>query len=233
MELTAEQLLGIFSDYNAQIWPMQIAAYLIGIAGLWLVIRKSRFYARLIPAILAFFWLWVSLMFWLPSALQGFPPAYLFAAIFLAQGALFLLQTFRPKLIFGYQPNLVSWAGIFFVFYAMVGYPLFGLVIGHAYPHSPPFGLTPCPLIVYTIGLLLLTTQKVPKSLLIIPFLYALSGFLWVAIGITEDIGMILSGLLGAALIWQRDYKAVTATEPRSSPDSSERGWSLDMADKD
>jgi len=230
---TAEQLLGVFAAYNAQIWPMQIAAYLLGIAGFVLAFRKNKFSNRLIPAILAFFWLWVALAFWLPSAGQGFAPGYIFAGIFLIQGLIFLPQVLKPKLVFGFQANLVSWAGIAFVLYALVGYPLFGMLIGHTYPYAPPFGLTPCPLVTFTFGLFLLTVQKIPKALLIIPFFYALSGFLWVSIGIMEDIGMILSGLVGLWLIWTRDARQAAAPPLDPSLNASDPGWSLDLPDKD
>jgi hypothetical protein len=229
---TLEQLLDLFADYNARIWPMQIAAYLLGIAGFGLAFRKGNLSNRLIPVILPFFWLWVAFMFWLPNAQQGFAPGYLFAGIFLIQGLLFLIQAFRPKLSFGFQANPAAWAGIFFALYALVGYPLFGILIGHAYPHAPPFGLTPCPLIAFTFGLLLLTVQKVPKTLLIIPFFYALSGILWVLIGVLEDIGMVLSGLLGVGLIWARDAKATAVHPSEASSVSTDAGWSLDLADK-
>ena len=229
---TLEQLLDLFAVYNARIWPMQIVAYLLGVAGFVLAFRKSNLSNRLIPAILAFFWLWVAFVFWLPNALAGFAPGYLFAGIFLIQGLLFLVQGVRTKLVFGYQASLAAWLGIFFVLYALVGYPLFGVLIGHAYPHAPPFGLTPCPLITFSFGLFLMTSQKVPKALLIIPFCYALSGILWVSIGVLEDIGMVLSGLLGVGLIWARDAKAAAVHLSEASPASTDAGWSLDLVDK-
>jgi hypothetical protein len=232
MELTGEQLLGVFAEYNVMIWPIQIVAYLLGVIGLLLSIKKNNFSKRLIPAILAFFWLWVGLAFWLPSGRQGFAPGYIFAAIFLIQGMLFLYLTVKPKLAFGYQANLSSWAGIFFVLYALIGYPLFGRLIGHVYPYTSPFGLTPCPVVAYTFGLFLLTVNKVSKSLLIIPFCYSLSGFLWISIGMVEDVGMIASGLFGVGLIWA---KAARQAATHLSEDTSvvgKAGWSLDVTDK-
>lgn len=229
---TEEQLLGVFAAYNALIWPMQIVAYLLGIAGFALAFRKSKLSNRLIPAILGFFWLWVALMFWLPAGGQGFAPGYFFAGIFFIQGLLFAFQAWKPRLIFGYQANLSAWTGIFFVLYALVGYPLFGTLIGHIYPYASPFGLTPCPLVAFTFGLFLLTAGKVPKALLIIPFCYALSGFLWVSIGMVEDIGMILSGLVGIWLIWKRDARKVTVPPSKVPSASTEGGWSLDLTDK-
>ncbi len=71
----------------------------------------------------------------------------------------------------------------------------------------PPFGLTPCPLVVFTFGLLLLTNTKVPKSLFVIPFLWSVSGFIPVYIGIWEDGGLIIAGILGTIMIIRRDKK--------------------------
>jgi len=230
---TEEQLLGVFAAYNAQIWPMQFVAYLLGIVSFLLAFRKGSLSKRLIPVILTFFWLWVALMFWLPSAGQGFAPGYFFAGIFLIQGLLFLVQVLRPKLAFGFQSTPIAWVGIFFLLYALVGYPLFGTLIGHTYPNASPFGLTPCPLVAFTFGLLLLTVQKVPKAILIIPIFYALSGFLWVSIGMVEDIGMVLSGLVGIWMIWKRDVRQAAIPASDILQASPEGSWSLDLSDKD
>lgn len=231
MELTGEQLLGVFADYNLMIWPMQILAYLLGLIGLIFGIRINNLSNRVIPGILTFFWSWVALAFWLPSAQQGFSPGYLFAAVFLIQGGLFLSQLIKPKRMEGFHANFASWVGIIIMLYAMLGYPLFGYLIGHIYPRTPPFGLTPCPVVTYTFGMLLLTVQKVPKALLIIPLCYALSGILWVSIGVLEDIGMVLGVLIGVVLIWIRNSKTIY---PTSEPSNvlPESGWSLDLTDK-
>ena len=230
--ITTEQLLDVFSAYNPQIWPMQIVAYLLGLAAMVLAVRKTTLSNRAVPAILAFFWLWVSLIFWLPSALQGYMPGYIFTVIFLVQGVLFLIYTLKPKLVFGFQKDACSLAGLCFILYALVGYPLVGALVGHVYPRMSPFGLTPCPVVTFTFGLLLLTKHRVPKGLLVIPFFYALSGFLWMSIGMWEDIGMVLSGLVGAWLIWVRDARSPSAQTKETTATLSGGGWSLDLPDK-
>ena len=223
--ITVEQLLEVFAAYNPQIWPMQFVAYMLGLAAVYLALRKTPLSERGIPAILAFFWLWVALLFWLPSVLQGFTPGYFFVAIFLIQGLLFLNFAIRPRLHFRYQAGLQTWIGLGMVIYAMVGYPLVGLLVGHSYPRMPPFGLTPCPLVTFTFGLLLLSERKVPKVLLILPFFYSLSGFIWVSIGMWEDIGMILSGLVGTGWILYRDSRVPAESQVNG-------GWSLDIPDQ-
>jgi hypothetical protein len=230
--ITEEQLLEVFATYNPQIWPLQIVAYLLGIASVVLAVRKTAFSARGIPAILAFFWLWVGLMFWLPSVLQGFTPGYFFTALFIIQGGLFLFYSLKPKFAFGVQNNAGAWAGMIIVLYALVGYPLVGALVGHTYPRMSPFGLTPCPVVTFTCGLLLLTEQKVPKGLLILPFLYTLTGIVWVSIGMWEDIGMILSGLAGTGWILYRDSRLPAVNQVETKPAPANGGWSLDIPDK-
>ena len=59
--------------------------------------------------------------------------------------------------------------GGLFLLYALAIYPLLGWLSGHTYPRSPSFGLTPCPVTIFSVGLLLWTTGRVPKYLLVIP----------------------------------------------------------------
>jgi hypothetical protein len=230
--ITEEQLLEVFAAYNPQIWPMQIAAYVLGAAGVVLSLQNSHLSRRGVPAILAFFWLWVAIFFWIPSIQQGFVPGYLFTALFLAQGGLFLVYTFKASLAFGFISGFSGWAGLFFVLYALVGYPAAGALVGHIYPRMSPFGLTPCPVVAFTFGLLLLARTKVPKGLLVIPFLYALSGALWISIGMWEDLGMFASGLIGAVLIFYRDSRAHTEQAQASLAAPGGSGWSLDLPEK-
>jgi hypothetical protein len=89
--------------------------------------------------------------------------------------------------------------------YALVIYPLLGYALGHGYPRSPTLGL-PCPTVIFTFGLLLLTTSPLPSWLLAIPFLCGLVGFsaVWV-FGILEDVGLLVAALLGAGLLLYRE----------------------------
>jgi hypothetical protein len=234
--ITAEQLLEVFATYNPQIWPMQIVAYILGIAVLILAAFKSNISKRGVPALLAFFWLWVALLFWLPSVLQGYAPGYFFTAIFLIQGVLFAMSAYKGNLDYEFRKDASTLVGIFFVLYALAGYPLVSTLVGHIYPRMSPFGLTPCPVVTFTFGLLLLTSQKVPKYFLVIPFFYALSGVLWISIGMFEDIGMLLSGLLGGGMLWFRGRNRGSLPEETASEAAAimkrRSKWSLDLPDK-
>ena len=206
LPFTVEDLLGVFKTYNLAIWPMQVVAYVLGAAAVLLVVRKTALSSRIIMGILSFLWLF-SASFFIFALVEIYRPAYAFGAAFIVQAAIFLVCTFKPPLSFAVGRNAYTVMGLFFIAFAMIGYPVLGYFIGHQYPQSPPFGLTPCPLSVFTFGLLLLTDSRVPKWILAIPFLYAIGGILPVSIGVLEDLAMIVAGVVGSAMILYRDAK--------------------------
>ncbi len=207
ISLTLEQLLDTFKQYNLDIWPMQIIAYVLGIIAVFFIIKRTKYTYRIVMGILAFMWLWTGIVFYLLYFGPAYKPAYIFGPLIIIQALLFLAGAFKPIISFGIRLNVYSVAGLLFVAYAMIGYPGLGYFIGHVYPESPPFGLTPCPLTIFTFGLLLMTDKKVPVLYLIIPLLWALGGFMPVSIGIVEDIGLIAAGVLGTAMIIYRDRR--------------------------
>ncbi len=208
MELTLAGLLATFEQYNLDIWPMQILAYLIGIAALFFATRRMGYSNRITTGILAFLWLWTGIGFFLLYFARVYTPAYVFGGLFIIQAVIFVADLFKPRISYAFKPGIYGIVGILLVAYAMVGYPLVGYLIGHQYPQAPPFGLTPCPLAVFTFGLFLLTDKKVPILYLVIPLLWALGGVMPVSVGIYEDIGLILSGVLGTIMILYRDWRA-------------------------
>ncbi len=207
MELTLAGLLATFERYNLDIWPMQVLAYLFGIVALFFAFRRMGYSNRITIGVLAILWLWTGIGFFLLYFAKVYTPAYAFGGLFIIQAAIFLVDLFKPRISHAFKPDIYPIVGILFIAYAMVGYPLVGYLIGHQYPQAPPFGLSPCPLVVFTFGLFLLTDKKVPKLYLVIPLLWAIGGIMPVSVGIYEDIGLILSGILGTILILYRDRK--------------------------
>ena len=65
------------------------------------------------------------------------------------------------------------------------------------------FGVTPCPLTLFTLGLLLLTVTRVPWHLLVVPVAWSLvGGSAAVLFGIGPDWPLLASGV-AAALAWR------------------------------
>jgi hypothetical protein len=203
---TLDQFLQMIADYNNAFWPLQFATYALGIVALLFAIWKSKYSSKVVTGILAFFWLWVGIIFnWLYFS-KLFPLAISFAVLFAIQGILLVaVGIFREDLSFRVKPDLYGIIGGILILYGMVGYPLIEYLLGRGYPSLLSFGMVPCPTTVFTLGLLLWTDKKPPKYILIIPFLYTLSGPLPVYLGIVEDVGMIVLGIAATILLLYRD----------------------------
>lgn len=205
LPFSIEQFLSVFATYNAAIWPIQIVAYLVGAAAVALVFAKSAWKDRAIAIALALMWFWTGIayhgMFF--SAINK--PAYLFGALFAVQGLYFILEgVIRPRMAFAARSDLAGWIGYAFIAYAMAVYPLLGIATGHGWPEMPMFGVTPCPVTIFTFGMLLLASGY-SRWLLVIPVLWSLIGgsaaFLF---GIQQDWLLLVSGVIAITVLAAR-----------------------------
>ncbi|MCZ7358002.1 MAG: DUF6064 family protein [Candidatus Methanoperedens sp.] len=206
---TADQFLGVFEQYNLAVWPMQIFLYLIALIALILILWKAKNSDKIISGILAFFWLWMGIVYHLIYFTSINNAAYIFGALFIVQSILFFISGFiKSDLSFKFNFNAYTIAGAIFILYGLIIYPILGYSFGHVYPRAPTFGV-PCPTIIFTFGVLLWTNKKFPKYLLIIPLIWSFLGFSAVLNwGILEDIMLLIAGVLGTALIVYRDRKS-------------------------
>ena len=90
LPFTHEQFFGIFVDYNADVWPAQVVAYLIGVGSIAMLVRPSRTTSRAVAAGLAASWLWTGIVYHGMHFSAINRAAYAFAAIFVLQGLLLL-----------------------------------------------------------------------------------------------------------------------------------------------
>jgi hypothetical protein len=205
LPFTTDQFLAVFALYNNSIWPVQILLNILGILTIILCFR-SKVPSALISVFLAGLWVWTGGVYHMVFFSSINPAAFAFGGLFVLQGVLFFLSgAFRREISFGYQANLKGYAGAVLLAYALVVYPVLGYFLGHVYPYSPTFG-APCPTTIFTFGLLLWTTTRVRWYLLIIPCLWSLVGSTAaLSLGIREDVGLLISGILGAALLTMRN----------------------------
>ena len=209
LPFTPEQFFDVFGQYNLAVWPMQLVIYLLAIVALYLAIKPTKFSDRTVTLILAFFWLWIGIVYHLAFFTSINPGAYLFGGLFIIQGILFLVTgVWRQKVSFQPPLNAYSSAGAVLVLYGMLIYPLLGYFFGHVYPRSPTFGL-PCPTTIFTFGLLLWTDHRFPKYLLVIPGIWSIIGFFAaLQLGVLEDVMLLIAGLVATMMIWYRDKHA-------------------------
>ena len=173
LPFTATQFVGVFTAYNAAIWPD---------ADRRLRARRARRRTRpqapplrrlAVSAILAGFWAFTGIGYHLLSFSRINPAARVFAVLFVAQAALLLVAgAARQAALPVSTASRARESGSASRSFAMVGYPLLGFVFGHGFPNGPAFGLTPCPLGIFTFGMLLLA-DRAPRYLGVIPALWA------------------------------------------------------------
>ena len=203
---TVDQFLNVFEQYNIAVWPAQVFLYTIGIVAICLTLSRKNDFSRGVSLILSLFWTWMGLAYhlWFFSAINR--SALGFAALFVLQGILFFIAgILKRQLTFSFSSNLYGIVGGVFLVYALILYPTFGYWLGHRYPAAPTFGL-PCPTTIFTFGMLLWTSRRVPFYVLAIPLAWSFIG-VWAAIliGMIEDFGLLVAGLLGSMLIIFRD----------------------------
>lgn len=207
---TVEQFFDLFGTYNTAIWPIQIFAYALGIIAIVMALRESKASLRIIPGVLALFWLWMGIVYHMIHFSVINPVARIFGIAFVLQGLLFLLMgTIFPKLSLRFILKPIPIIGACFMLYAIIIYPILGISFGHYYPNAPMFGVAPCPTTIFTFGLLLWATKPVPAYLLIIPFLWSIVGMsAAVNLRVPQDYGLVVAGVLGTILILIQNRKA-------------------------
>jgi hypothetical protein len=222
LPFSTEQFFAVFAAYNMAIWPAQVIAYALGVLAIGLVGRSATQSNRLIAGTLSVGWLWTGVVYhWIFFSTVN-PIARAFAVGFAIQAALiFVAGVVRQQLVFAWRQSVSAILGVFLITYAMVLYPALGAWMGHGYPKTPTFGVTPCSLTIFTFGLLLLTGCRVPKAVLMISFAWSLiGGSAAVLLQVPQDWMLLVAGSAGTALIWARDaagrrsHAAVDSVQP-------------------
>lgn len=198
LPFTREQFIGIFAHYNAALWPVQWLAYALGLAMIVSVLLRARWAHRAVGAGLAAMWLWTGVAYHGLFFSSINPAAFAFAALFVLQAAVLVhTAVLGGRLSFAPSNSPSAWLGWGLIAYAGVAYPLIGLGLGHTAAELPMFGVTPCPLTLFTLGLLLLAKPPVARRLLAIPLVWSLVGgsaaFL---LGVAQDWVLLLGALV-------------------------------------
>jgi hypothetical protein len=217
LPFTQEQFIALFATYNAAIWPAQIIMYVLGIVIVAGFFRPNNHrWGRIIVTLLGGMWLWTAMFYHLFYFSRINQAAVLFGTLFFFEGSvLFLNSTSRKKLNFHAAPTLYDIVGGILIFYAMAVYPVLGTMAGHGWPNGPMFGVAPCPVTIFTFGVLLMVKGRVALSILLIPFFWAIVGTsAAMQLGMYEDLGLTAAGVVGTALILYRNRTLYPVTKP-------------------
>jgi hypothetical protein len=209
LPFSQDAFFALFEQYNRAIWPAQIVAYVLALGALALAARPVPQSGRAIAAILALAWAWNGVVYHVLFFATINFWADIFGGFFVLQALLLVLTgVVRDKLAFRVGGDAFSWTGVALTVFALAIYPLIGWLLGHAWPRAPVFGVTPCPMTIFTMGMLLLIAGRTPLHLVAIPVLWSLIGgtAAWF-LGVTEDLALPVAGLGGLALIFIKNRR--------------------------
>ena len=209
---TIEQFLDVFRKYNIAVWPMQVFFMTLALIAVYFSIRTKTFSNKIIVCILAFFWLWMGIVYHLVYFSRINKVALVFGTLFIIQAIIFLyFGLIKNKLSFRLKTDKYGITGIVLIVFALLIYPLLVYWWGHIYPSAPTFGL-PCPTTIFTFGILLSSVSKISGWVIIIPFLWSLLGFSAAfSLGIKEDTGLLVAGLFSIVMIVYRNKSFKTS----------------------
>jgi hypothetical protein len=224
---SAGEFFALLESYNVVYWPVHVVTFVLGITAVILALKKAAHSDWIISTILASLWLWSGIVFLIvffgpttPTIFGINMPGFWHAAgaLFIIQGVVFLhFGVIRGSLVFGSQGDTYATVGIVAIVYAMIVYPIIGYVTGHALPGYPLFGSAPCPVTIFTVGMLLLTNRRMPPLVAIIPLVWGLMGIVAVVVfKVWADVGLFAAGILGF-LVLKRNVTMPVSTFARAS----------------
>lgn len=193
LPFTREEFFDVFAMYNQAVWPAQLVFLTLALAMLGEMLFQRR--AVWSNLALAGFWIWTGVVYHGLFFARINPVAYGFAAAFVVQGVLLARATHHGALRLALPPDKPSLiVGALLLGYALVGYPIAAVAAGQSYPALPTFGV-PCPLVIFTFGLLA-WSPSASWRLLVIPVAWAMIGVSAAAqLGVPEDWGLPVAAL--------------------------------------
>jgi hypothetical protein len=208
LPFTAEQFFAVFEAWNRAVEPLPFIAYPFGIALLIAAIAGGRNAGPLISVVLALLWMIMGLGYHVTYFASINTAAYFFGALFVVQAGL-LLNDARTGASIRFERrrriDLRSGVGLLWAVYGLAGYSFASMAAGHAYPRVPVFGTAPCPTVIFTLGLLMMTRPPARWRLYVIPLIWSvIGGSAAILLAVPQDYGLIVAGLCAAGLLLLR-----------------------------
>jgi hypothetical protein len=197
LPFTAEQFFAVFARHNETVWPMPIALNAAALLSAALLFVPGAWPSFVITLILATLWAWMAIAYHIAFFTSINPAAWLLGMGFLLGSLAFAWHGIaRPDLNFRFVRGVRGIAGAALIGFALLLYPVIGYFLGHRYPAAPSFGL-PCPTTIFTLGLLLFAASPLPKTVLVVPLLWAAVGSLAAfQLGVLEDLALVVAGVV-------------------------------------
>jgi hypothetical protein len=161
----------LFELANEALWPLHVAAFLLGAAILALALRPAPWSGRVIGMALGVVWIWVAWSFlWGRYAPINWAIGYV-TPVFALQGLMLLF--WDPALVWasGKARRVV---GLGLYLYALVLHPLAAVVAGRPIQAAEVFAIAPDPTAIATLGLVSMAQGRAAGLMMVIPVLWCL-----------------------------------------------------------
>lgn len=203
---TTEQFFSVFEKYNSAIFPFQLIILLLGFIGLLLIHSKNPLKNKIIGSFLGMLWIWIGFAYHIAFFTEINDAALVFGVIFILQGLLILYNTLvTDRLIFNFIPQTKDYIGYFFIVFGLIIYPMIGYIVEESFNRIISLGL-PCPTTILTFGFFMLTNNKFPKYLLIIPSLWSVVGLsAAINFGVYQDFMILISAVIAGIVLIKRN----------------------------
>jgi len=210
------EFFDVLAAYNSALWPIVVALWIasaLACTSLWL--RRSH--DRWMSGLLAVHWVWSAFAYHLAFFTRVNPAAWLFAAVFLLQAALFVWYGLVKKSL-SFASARSGWTplGWLLIGYALL-YPVINGVEQGSVLKSPTFGL-PCPTTIFTAGLLLLASSPSP-ILSVVPIIWGvIGGSAAILLGVSADYALPIAAAVLVAFQLQTSRPPSSSSRPVSLP---------------
>ena len=196
-------------EYNTDVFPLMIFSYIFAIFILVMIGTKIQMKNRISGFFLSFLFVFIGLVtfiFYFGSVSSQY---YVWGSLWVLQGIGFFLHSgIKNSMLIEYRKDCKTVVATALIFSALMIYPVIGFLTGHGYPTGPIFGIAPCPVAIFTFALLILNRLAFSIALLIIPFLWSLTGIYAIFfLHVPQDAIEVIAGILGLFFILNENKK--------------------------
>ena len=177
MLYSIETFFKVLVDYNQAIRPRQLTAFFFCALLLGLLFWPRKVSGRVIAGFQALGWFSSGLVLMDFNLIRLNWAARYFGVVFNIQGLpLIWSGTIKDRLRFQGDANAASWFGLGLVLFALIVYLLAQIAVGIDWMVVQYGGLGPTPIVILTMGVLLLCTERIPIHRMLIPVVWSSAG---------------------------------------------------------
>lgn len=200
-------------EYNTDVFPVMILCYICAVFVIGIIGTKSHMKNRISGFFLSFLFIFnglIEFIFYYGSVSSQY---YVWGSLWIIQGIAFFVHSgIKDSFSLEYKKDYKTIIAIILIFSALIIYPVIGFLTGHGYPTGPIFGVAPCPVTIFTFALLIINRQLFPIFLLVIPFLWSLTGIYAIFFfHVYQDGIEVIAGILGLFFILHENKKHITS----------------------